>query len=90
MLYAAKLAGHFVKENPNDQDLQNLVTTLGYCDYYTTQPVPLLEIEQYKLVTIKAYACDLEKIQQLQKLWGLGSINCWNSGVARLFIYTFK
>ncbi|MFM6136143.1 MAG: hypothetical protein ACKPCP_18635, partial [Sphaerospermopsis kisseleviana] len=44
MLLAAKLAGHFTNETPTDKDLNNLVTTLGYSDYYTTKPVPFPEI----------------------------------------------
>jgi hypothetical protein len=40
MLHAAKLAGHFTNENPNDRDLNHLVTTLGYSDYFVNQTVP--------------------------------------------------
>jgi archaellum component FlaC len=44
MLHFARLEGHYVKENPTDKDLRNLVTTLGYMDYYTEKPVPFAPI----------------------------------------------
>jgi TolA-binding protein len=44
MLHFARLEGHYVKENPTDKDLRNLVTTLGYMDYYTEKPVPFAPV----------------------------------------------
>ncbi|MFN6567235.1 protelomerase family protein [Dendronalium sp. ChiSLP03b] len=75
MLHAARLAGHFVKENPNDRDLQHLVTTLGYTDYYTTQPVAFpgapkkgkSATQKEKLSSIRVKALDLEAIRKLQE-----------------------
>ncbi|MBD2438801.1 protelomerase family protein [Nostoc sp. FACHB-110] len=77
MLHAARLAGHFVKENPNDGDLQHLVTTLGYADYYTTKPVtfPSLatrekpNMENEKLSSIRVLPTDLEAIRKIQEEW---------------------
>ncbi|MFM6151686.1 MAG: protelomerase family protein, partial [Sphaerospermopsis kisseleviana] len=48
MLYAAKLAGHFSNENPTDNDLKQVIVTLGYADYFTTKPVPFPQIEIMK------------------------------------------
>jgi hypothetical protein len=72
MLYAARLAGHFVKENPNDGDLQHLVATLGYADYYTTKPVTLPgvpEPEKEKLSNVRVSTSDLEAIREFQEEW---------------------
>jgi hypothetical protein len=75
MLHAAKLAGHFVSgENVTDRDLNNLITTLGYSDYYTTKPVPFATMpEREKSHQVRAYQSDYETITQLQKDW-----NCNN------------
>ncbi|MGM3305778.1 protelomerase family protein [Anabaena sp. WFMT] len=76
MLHAAKLAGHFTNEKPTDDDLRNLVTTLGYADYFTTKSVPFMtlksmtiETEKKSKITILEH--DLEAIRNLQKEWEL-------------------
>ncbi|MCC5638729.1 telomere resolvase [Nostoc sp. CHAB 5844] len=77
MLHAASLAGHFVKESPTDQDLQSLITTLGYADYYVTKPVPFSGApekekradEKEKLSNIRVKTSDLEAIRKLQEEW---------------------
>jgi hypothetical protein len=72
MLYAARSAGHFVKESPTDRDLQNLVTTLGYADYYTTKPVGFPDApEKEKLFQIRAIPADFEYLKELQGEWQL-------------------
>lgn len=38
---------------------------------YVTKPVPLIKMQKEKLVSIKAYESDLEKLQELQKLWSM-------------------
>lgn len=68
MLHAARLAGHFVKDAPTDRDLQNLVTTLGYADYYTTKPVGFPDApEKEKLSNVRVSSSDLEAIRKLQE-----------------------
>lgn len=72
MLHAARLAGHFVKDAPTDRDLQNLVTTLGYADYYTTKPVGFPDApEKEKLVQVRAIPADFEYLKELQGEWQL-------------------
>ncbi|MBD2525681.1 protelomerase family protein [Nostoc sp. FACHB-133] len=72
MLHAARLAGHFVKDAPTDQDLQSLVTTLGYADYYTTKPVGFPDApEKEKLFQIRAIPADFEYLKELQGEWQL-------------------
>ncbi|WP_069068054.1 protelomerase family protein [Nostoc sp. KVJ20] len=72
MLHAARSAGHFVKESPTDRDLQNLVTTLGYADYYTTKPVGFPDApEKEKLFQIRAIPADFEYLKELQGEWQL-------------------
>ncbi len=67
MLHAARLAGHFVKDAPTDRDLQNLVTTLGYADYYLTKPVGFPDApSKEKLSNVRVSASNLEAIRHLQ------------------------
>ncbi|WP_375477252.1 protelomerase family protein [uncultured Nostoc sp.] len=72
MLHAARLAGHFVKDAPTDRDLQNLVTTLGYADYYVSKPVGFPDApEKEKLVQVRAIPADFEYLKELQSEWQL-------------------
>ncbi|MGJ5631221.1 protelomerase family protein [Nostoc sp. CALU 1950] len=67
MLHAARLAGHFVKDAPTDRDLQNLVTTLGYADYYVTKPVGFPDApSKEKLSNVRVSSSNLEAIRHLQ------------------------
>lgn len=67
MLRAARLAGHFVKDTPTDRDLQNLVTTLGYADYYLTKPVGFPDApSKEKLSNVRVNSSNLEAIRHLQ------------------------
>lgn len=40
MLYASRLLGHFVSEEPSDRELAHIVTTIGYSDYRVNGEVP--------------------------------------------------
>jgi len=72
MLHYARLLGHFVKENPTDKELQNVATSLGYADYFTSKPVPFPTAPQKeKVVQVRATDEDFETIKQLQHLWKL-------------------
>ena len=76
MLHFAQLLGHFVAENPNDATLRQIVTTLGYSDYYVTESVPFAPaptVSKYDEVTtpVRAFDSDAAKIKELQKEWGL-------------------
>lgn len=67
LLHAARLAGHFVSATPTDRDLRNLITTLGYSDYYVLKPVeyvptPVKSTDK----NVKAYAEDLARLKELQ------------------------
>ena len=76
MLHFAQLLGHFVAENPNDATLRQIVTTLGYSDYYVTDSVPFApapSVSKYEDTTspVRAFDSDAAKIKELQKEWGL-------------------
>lgn len=74
MLHFAKLEGHYIADNdPNkDKKLKNLVTTLGYSDYFTTKPVPFPTIETSKTMqtTIKCNSETRDAINKLCKVFG--------------------
>lgn len=72
MLHAAKLAGHFTNETPTDKDLNHLITTLGYADYFTNKPVPFPVIETMKTpqTTIKCSPETRDTINKLCKEFG--------------------
>jgi hypothetical protein len=70
MLHYARLLGHFVKENPTDRELQNIATSLGYADYFTTKPVPFPTApEKEKVMQVRVTDEDYETIKRLQKDW---------------------
>jgi hypothetical protein len=74
MLHAARLAGHFVKDNPTDRDLQSLVTTLGYADYFTSKTIqfPIVQMpELEKPSMVRASKEDAELIKKFQTDWNL-------------------
>jgi hypothetical protein len=83
LLYFARLLGHFINEEPKDEGtgeerkerdekLKNLVTTLGYADYFTTKPVPFPPApEKDKVMQVRVTDDDFETIKQLQKKWEL-------------------
>jgi hypothetical protein len=70
MLHYARLLGHFVKEEPTDKELQNVATSLGYADYFSTKPVPFPSApEKEKVMQVRVTDEDYETIKQLQKDW---------------------
>ncbi|MBW4549282.1 MAG: hypothetical protein KME25_33475 [Symplocastrum torsivum CPER-KK1] len=72
MLHYARLLGHFVKENPTDKELQNIATSLGYADYFTTKPVLFPTApEKEKTTSIRINEFDLEPLKKLQQDWEL-------------------
>jgi hypothetical protein len=72
MLHYARLLGHFVKENPSDRELQNIATSLGYADYFTSKPVPFPTApEKEKVHQVRTTEDDFETIKQLQQDWEL-------------------
>jgi hypothetical protein len=72
MLHYARLLGHFVKEEPTDRELQNVATSLGYADYFTSQPVPFPSAPQKeKVMQVRVTDEDFETIKRLQKDWEL-------------------
>jgi hypothetical protein len=72
MLHYARLLGHFVKEEPTDKELQNVVTSIGYADYFTSKPVPFPTAPQKeKVMMVRTIDGDFETIKQLQELWKL-------------------
>jgi hypothetical protein len=72
MLHYARLLGHFVKANPSDRELQNIATSLGYADYFTSKPVPFPTApEKEKVHQVRTTEDDFETIKQLQQDWEL-------------------
>lgn len=73
MLHAARLLGHYVDERPTDKELKQIVTTIGYLDYYANKPVPFptIERERVKVANVRVFAEDMEVIRQLQEQWEL-------------------
>ncbi|HEY9635219.1 MAG TPA: protelomerase family protein [Coleofasciculaceae cyanobacterium] len=72
MLYYARLLGHFVKEEPTDKELQNVATSLGYADYFTSKPVSFpLAPEKEKIHQVRVFEEDFELIKQFQEKWDL-------------------
>jgi hypothetical protein len=70
MLHYARLLGHFVKEEPTDRELQNVATSLGYADYFTSSPVPFPTAPQKeKVMQVRVSDEDFETIKRLQKDW---------------------
>jgi Sec-independent protein translocase protein TatA len=72
MLHYARVLGHFVNENPTDKELQGVVTSLGYSDYFTSKPVSFPTTPQKdKTTSIRVNESDLEPLRQLQERWQL-------------------
>jgi hypothetical protein len=70
MLHYARLLGHFVKQEPTDRELQNVATSLGYADYFTSKPVPFPSAPQKeKVMQVRVTDEDFETIKRLQKDW---------------------
>jgi hypothetical protein len=72
MLHYARLLGHFVKEEPTDKELQNVATSMGYADYFTSKPVPFPTTPQKeKVMQVRTTDEDFETIKKLQEVWKL-------------------
>lgn len=84
MLFAAKLAGHFIDVAPSDtermkridKELQHLLTTLGYMSYYVKDEVPFFKAPQptvsYKnLASVRVFPSDKHQLDEWQELWGM-------------------
>ncbi|WP_104902531.1 protelomerase family protein [Nostoc sp. 'Peltigera membranacea cyanobiont' N6] len=72
MHFAGCFLGHITPgEKISDRDLQHLLTTLGYSDYYTTKPVGYPDApEKEKLSNVRVSSSDLEAIRHLQEQLG--------------------
>jgi Telomere resolvase len=76
LLWASRAVGHFIdNEKPDDRQLRDLVTTLGYYDYYADTEVPFVSApqksEREKATSVRVLASDYEVIKELQKKWNL-------------------
>ncbi|MHC5829404.1 MAG: protelomerase family protein, partial [Nostoc sp.] len=72
MYFAACFLGHITPgEKISDSDLKHITTTLGYSDYYTTQPVGYPDSpSKEKLSNVRVSSSDLEAIRHLQEQLG--------------------
>ncbi|MBD2207817.1 hypothetical protein H6G33_36570 [Calothrix sp. FACHB-1219] len=75
MYFAASFLGHITPgEKISDSDLKHITTTLGYSDYYVTEPVGFPDApEKAKPTNVKALPEDLEVIKNLQAELNLNS-----------------
>jgi hypothetical protein len=84
MLFASKLAGHFIDVDSSDQaamkridsKLRHLVTTLGYMSYHVKGNVPFFKRQQpttsYKnLASVRVFPSDKHRLDEWQELWGM-------------------
>ena len=76
LLFASRLAGHFVDtDKVSDSDLNHLLTTLGYFDYYVDGQVNFAPTpEKFKgeeVKQVRAFASDYELVKKLQEEWNL-------------------
>jgi|GEM_PF-3297065 len=82
MLFASKLAGHFIDVDSSDQaamkridsKLRHLVTTLGYMSYHIKGNVPFFKPQQattsYKnLASVRVFPFDKHQLDEWQELW---------------------
>ena len=84
MLFASKLAGHFIDVDPDDQkrlkkidrELQHLVTTLGYMSYHIKGEVPFFQpqkttVPNNQLSRTRLLPQDREQLDEWEELWGM-------------------
>lgn len=67
LFWASQQLGHFIdKEEVDDADLQSLVTTVGYMDYYIDEPVPFVkqEVQPVKEANQEVEPVKIQEIQQ--------------------------
>lgn len=68
MYFAACFLGHITPgDKLSDSELEHVVTTLGYSDYYTMKPVGFPgDLPREKLANVRVKSSDLEAIRYLQ------------------------
>ena len=68
MYFAACFLGHITPgDKLSDSELEHVVTTLGYSDYYTTKPVGFPgDLPREKVANVRVKSSDLEAIRYLQ------------------------
>jgi hypothetical protein len=83
MLFASKLAGHFIDVDPNDtermkridRELQHFVTTLGYMSYYIKGDVPFFkapkQVSTGKLPQTRITQENKAQLDEWTRLWGM-------------------
>jgi hypothetical protein len=83
MLFASKLAGHFIDVDPNDtermkridRELQHFVTTLGYMSYYIKGDVPFFkapkQVSTGKLPQTRITHENKAQLDEWTRLWGM-------------------
>lgn len=76
LLWAGRAVGHFIDtKKPDDSQLKNLLTTLGYFDYYpdsvVTFPGMQNQSDNQKLGKVSAFKSDIETLRKLQVEWQL-------------------
>lgn len=99
LFWASQQLGHFIdKEEVDDADLQSLVTTVGYMDYYIEEPVPFVgqEVQAIQETSQEPETVQPEEVQPVKsketepvkaekaKPEPLGSIKLAKSCVERL------
>ncbi|MUH00507.1 hypothetical protein F7734_52860 [Scytonema sp. UIC 10036] len=77
MLAFGRFLGHIaLTEKPSDSNLKNIVTTLGYSDYYVRKPIPYPtapQKEKEKTASVRVTESDFELIKNLQSAWELST-----------------
>lgn len=86
MLFAAKLAGHFIDVDPSDakqmngidRELRHILTTLGYMSYHVKDNVPFFKPPQpttsYKnLASVRVFPSDKHQLDEWQALWEMNN-----------------
>ncbi|NEP60610.1 MAG: hypothetical protein F6K31_27030 [Symploca sp. SIO2G7] len=86
MLFASKLAGHFIDVDPDDQnrlkkidrELQHLVTTLGYMSYHIKGEVPFFQpqkttVPSNQLARTRLLPEDRKQLDEWEELWGMSN-----------------
>lgn len=71
IVWASEAVGHFVNsEDVNDSELRNVLTTLGYYDYYVDSDVPYTAtpqaLEKEDAVTCRVFESDFDLIKKWQ------------------------
>ncbi|MUH01544.1 hypothetical protein F7734_58525 [Scytonema sp. UIC 10036] len=75
MLAFGRFLGHIApNDKPSDKDLNHIVTTLGYSDYYVTKPIPYpIAPQKEKTASVRVTEADFETIKNLQSKLALSN-----------------